>query len=407
MKIHEYQAKALLGGLGVPVPRGEVATSPQDAKRAAEKLGGARVVVKAQIHAGGRGKGTFRDAAGKPILRPDGTRPLGGVVVVNGPAAAEEAARRMLGQVLVTKQTGPEGRQVNRVLIEEGMDITSEFYLALLVDRSVGGPVFIASAEGGTEIEEVAAERPEAILKIPVDPRSGYSPWMGRKIAFGLGLPAEQVSAASKLVAALHGAFLATDASLAEINPLVVTGDGRVLALDAKVSLDDNALYRHADLADLRDLAEEDPLEVEASRHNLNYIKLDGNVACMVNGAGLAMGTMDIIKHHGGSPANFLDVGGGANREMVTAAFRILLQDPAVRAVLINIFGGIMRCDVVAEGVVAAARATGVKVPVVVRLEGTNVERGREILRESGLNFAVADGMKDAAEKVVAAAAGR
>jgi succinyl-CoA synthetase beta subunit len=404
VKIHEFQAKGVLRRFGVPVPRGQAVESADEARRVAADLGGGVVVVKAQIHAGGRGKGTFRDARGNTVMRPDGSKPLGGVLVVSGPDAAAEVASRMLGSVLVTQQTGPEGRQVRRVLVEEGMRIAREVYLAALVDRSLGGPVFIASAEGGTEIEEVAADRPEAILKVPVDPRAGYSPWVGRRLAYGLGFTGEQAGTAAKLVSTLYAAFVGTDASLLEINPLVATEDGRVLALDAKVNFDDSALYRHAELRELRDLSEEDPLEVEAGKHGLNYIKLDGNVACMVNGAGLAMGTMDIIKHHGGSPANFLDVGGGASQEMVTAAFKILLADPAVRAVLINIFGGIMRCDVVAEGVVAAARSVGVKVPVVVRLEGTNVDRGREILRESGMTFLVADGMKDAAEKVVAAA---
>ncbi len=407
MKIHEYQAKAVLKRHGVPVPQGDVAATAQEAAGIARKLGG-RVVVKAQIHAGGRGKGTFRDAAtGKPVMRPDGSKPLGGVVVVDGPEAVEEIASRMLGNVLVTKQSGPEGRRVGRVLVEEGMEISKEFYLAVLLDRAIRSLTFIASAEGGTEIEEVAATRPEAILKAAVDPRAGYSPWIGRSLAFGLGFEAKLVNPASKLVASLHEAFVRTDASLAEINPLIVTTDGRVIALDAKMNFDDNALYRHHDIAELRDLGEEDPLEIEASKHGLNYIKLDGSVGCMVNGAGLAMGTMDIIKHHGGSPANFLDVGGGATVEAVTAAFEILMKDANVRAVLVNIFGGIMRCDVVAEGVVTAARKVGVKVPMVVRLEGTNVERGREILRESGLTFLVADGMKDAAEKVVAAAGGR
>lgn len=407
MKIHEYQAKSVLKRHGVPVPQGDVASTAQEAAGIARKLGG-RVVVKAQIHAGGRGKGTFRDAAsGKPVMRPDGSKPLGGVVVVDGPEAVEEIASRMLGNVLVTKQSGPEGRRVGRVLVEEGMEISKEFYLAVLLDRAIRSLTFIASAEGGTEIEEVAATRPEAILKAAVDPRAGYSPWIGRGLAFGLGFEAKLVNPASKLVAALHEAFVRTDASLAEINPLIVTTDGRVIALDAKMNFDDNALYRHPDIAELRDLGEEDPLEIEASKHGLNYIKLDGSVGCMVNGAGLAMGTMDIIKHHGGSPANFLDVGGGATVEAVTAAFEILMKDANVRAVLVNIFGGIMRCDVVAEGVVTAARKVGVKVPMVVRLEGTNVERGREILRESGLTFLVADGMKDAAEKVVAAAGGR
>ncbi len=407
MKIHEYQAKALFKTHGVPVPRGGVAQSPAEAREVARQLPG-RVVVKAQIHAGGRGKGTIQDrSSGKPVLRPQGDKPLGGVLVVDGADAAEEAARRMLGNVLVTKQSGPEGRVVGRVLVEEGMEIAKEFYLALLIDRAIEAPVFIASAEGGTEIEEVAATRPEAILKVPVDPRMGFSPWIGRKIAFGLGLKPELVGPMTSMVAAIHETFLRTDASLAEVNPLILTGDGRLVALDAKANFDDNALYRHPEIRELRDLAEEDPLEVEASRFGLNYIKLDGNVGCMVNGAGLAMGTMDIIKHHGGSPANFLDVGGGATAEAVTAAFQILLSDKHVQAVLINIFGGIMRCDVVAEGVVTAAKKVGVTVPIVVRLEGTNVERGREILRESGISVVVADGMKDAAEKVVAAAAGR
>jgi succinyl-CoA synthetase beta subunit len=407
LKIHEYQAKAIFRKHGVPVPKGEVAFSYADAREIAKKLGG-KVVVKAQIHAGGRGKGTFKDAkTGAPVMRPDGAKPLGGVVVVDGHDAAEEIARRMLGNVLVTKQSGAEGKQVHRILVEEGMDIAREYYLALLLDRAVRSLVFIASAEGGTEIEEVAASRPDAILKIPVDPIVGFSPWIGRKVAYGLGLAPELASQAAKLVGGLYQTFVATDASLAEINPLIVTGDGRVLALDGKMNFDDNALFRHPDLAELRDLGEEDTLEVEASKYGLNYIKLDGTVGCMVNGAGLAMGTMDIIKHHGGSPANFLDVGGGATTETVTAAFEILMKDTGVRAVLVNIFGGIMRCDVVAEGIVAAARKVGVKVPMVVRLEGTNVDKGRGILRDSGLTFVVADGMKDAAEKVVAAAAGR
>jgi len=327
-------------------------------------------------------------------------------VVVPGPDAAEAHAGRMLGNVLVTKQSGAEGKEVRRVLVEEGMDIRKEYYLAILLDRAVRAPVFIASAEGGTEIEEVAAQNPEAILKVAVDPRAGWSPWIGRKLAFGLGLPKEQVGAFVKLAKGIYDTFLGTDASLVEINPLVSTGDGRILALDAKMNFDDNALFRHADIKELRDLHEEDPLEVEASKHGLNYIKLDGSVGCMVNGAGLAMATMDTIKYHGGEPANFLDVGGGATTEMVTEAFKIILGDASVKAVLINIFGGIMRCDVVAQGVVEASRAVGVGVPVVVRLEGTNVEKGKEILLGSGLDFQVADGMRDAAEKVVAAAKG-
>ncbi|HEX6850579.1 MAG TPA: ADP-forming succinate--CoA ligase subunit beta [Candidatus Polarisedimenticolaceae bacterium] len=394
MKIHEYQAKAVLKPFGVPVPNGEVAETPEAVREIARRLGTPKVVVKSQIHAGGRGKGRFKDV----------TPPLGGVVVCDGPDHAAEVAGKMLGKTLVTIQSGPEGKEVRRVLVEEGMKIVGEYYLAVLMDRAAQAPVFIASAEGGTEIEVVAATRPEAMLKVVVDPVQGYQPWIGRKIAYGLGMEPALASQCAKLVGALYEAFVKTDASMVEINPLITTSDGRVLALDAKVNFDDSALYRHADLKALRDLTEEDPLEVEASKYNLNYIKLDGNVACMVNGAGLAMGTMDIIKHHGGSPANFLDVGGGATEEMVTNAFRILLADPHVKAVLINIFGGIMRCDVVAAGVVAAAKTVGVKVPIVVRLEGTNVEQGREILKNSGLAFLVADGMKDAAEKVVAAA---
>jgi len=407
VNIHEFQAKAIFHKHGVPVPRGKVAHSSDEARAIAEELGG-HVVVKSQIHAGGRGKGTFRrEDEGEPLMRPDGQKPLGGVVVVAEADEAEKVAEMMLGNVLVTKQTGPAGREVHHVLIEEAMDIASEYYLAILLDRASKAPVFIASAEGGMEIEKVAAERPEAILKVPVDPRVGYSPWIGRKIAYFLGMSGDEAKAAARLVAALYETFIATDASLAEVNPLMTTRDGRVVALDAKMNFDDNALYRHPEIAELRDLAEEDPLEVEASKYDLNYIKLDGNVGCMVNGAGLAMATMDIIKHHGGNPANFLDVGGGATAEMVTNAFQILLGDENVKAVLINIFGGIMRCDVVAEGVVAAAKKVGIDVPVVVRLEGTNVERGRQILLESGLEFRVADGMKHAAELVVEAAEGR
>jgi len=407
LNIHEFQAKAIFHKHGVPVPEGKVAHSSDEARAIAEELGG-HVVVKAQIHAGGRGKGTFRrEDEGEPLMRPDGEKPLGGVVIVGEAEEAERAAEMMLGNVLVTKQTGPAGREVHHLLIEEAMDIASEYYLAILLDRARKAPVFIASAEGGMEIEQVAADRPDAILKIAVDPRVGYSPWIGRQIAYFLGMDKDEAKAAARLVAALYETFTSTDASLTEINPLISTRDGRVLALDAKMTFDDNALYRHPDIAELRDLAEEDPLEVEASKHDLNYIKLDGTVGCMVNGAGLAMATMDIIKHHGGNPANFLDVGGGATAEMVTNAFRILLGDENVKAVLINIFGGIMRCDIVAEGVVNAAKEVGIEVPVVVRLEGTNVDRGREILLESGLKFQVADGMKHAAQLVVEAAGGR
>ena len=383
MKIHEYQAKQILARYGVRIPRGEVAYSKEEARDIAERLGGT-VVVKAQIHAGGRGKG-------------------GGVKLAKTPEEAEQLAQRMLGMTLVTPQTGPEGRKVQKVLVEEGLDIRRELYLGIVIDRQTGKPVFMASASGGMEIEEVAARNPEAILKEYVYSGIGLQPFQARKLAFGLGLASELISDAAQFMVALYRSFEDTDASLAEINPFLVTGDNKVYALDAKMNFDDNALYRHKDIRELRDLNEEDPLEIEASKFDLNYIKLDGNIACMVNGAGLAMATMDIIKLAGGSPANFLDVGGGASAEQVENAFRILLSDPSVRAVLINIFGGIMRCDVVASGVVQAAKNIGVKVPVVVRLEGTNVEEGQEILRTSGFNFLVADGMKDAAEKVVAA----
>jgi succinyl-CoA synthetase beta subunit len=381
MKIHEYQAKQILAKFGVTTPRGDVAYTSEEARGVAEKLGGT-VVVKAQIHAGGRGK-------------------AGGVKIARNPKEAEALAHEMLGKKLVTPQTGPEGRVVRRVLVEEGLDIARELYLGLVIDRALARPVMMASSEGGVEIEIVAAQHPEKILKEYVDPAVGFQAFQARKLAFGLGLDAALVSEAARFLAALFRAFEATDASLAEINPLVVTRDGRILALDAKMNFDDNALYRHKDIRELRDLDEEDPLEVKASNYNLSYIRLDGNVGCMVNGAGLAMATMDLIQYAGGSPANFLDVGGGANEEQVRRGFEIILSDPHVCAVLVNIFGGIMRCDIVANGVVAAARSLGVKVPVVVRLEGTNVELGQKILRESGLNFTVASGMKDAAEKVV------
>src|SRR5213083_1472730 len=386
MKIHEYQAKQILARYDVRIPRGEVAYNKEDARQIAERLGGT-VVVKAQIHAGGRGKG-------------------GGVKLARTVDEAEQIAGRMIGMNLVTAQTGPEGRQVEKVLIEEGLDIRRELYLGIVIDRQTGRPVFMASASGGMDIEEVAAKTPELILKEYVQPGLGLRPFQARKLAFGLGMAPELINDASQFMVALYKAFEDTDASLAEINPFLVAGDNKVYALDAKMNFDDNALYRHKDLKELRDLNEEEPLEIEASKFGLNYIKLDGNVACMVNGAGLAMATMDIIKLSGGSPANFLDVGGGASAEQVKNAFRILLSDKNVKAVLINIFGGIMRCDVVASGVVEAAKAIGIEMPVVVRLEGTNVEQGQEILRTSGLNFIVADGMKDAAEKVVAAAKG-
>ncbi|MGA8075026.1 MAG: ADP-forming succinate--CoA ligase subunit beta [Candidatus Acidiferrales bacterium] len=387
MKIHEYQAKAILAKFGVPVPRGEVVFKKEDAEGVARKLGTPVTVVKAQIHAGGRGKG-------------------GGVKLARSPEQAGELAGQILGMKLITPQTGAEGRLVRRLLIEEGLDIKRELYLSLLVDRAVAAPVFMASASGGMEIEEVAKEHPEAILREAISPATGLQSYQVRKLAFGLGLPAEMLKVAVPFFHALYWAFLETDASLLEINPLVVTGDGRLVALDAKMNFDDNAIYRHSYLAELRDLDEETPSEVEASKFKLNYIQLDGNVACMVNGAGLAMATMDIIKLSGGSPANFLDVGGGASEEQVRNAFKILLSDANVRAVFVNIFGGILRCDVLAGGVVKAARELGIRVPVVVRLEGTNVEAGQKILRDSGLNFTVAEGMRDGAEKVVQLAGG-
>jgi succinyl-CoA synthetase beta subunit len=385
MKIHEYQAKGILAQYSVPVPRGEVAFTADEAEVAAKTIGGS-VVVKAQIHAGGRGKG-------------------GGVKIARDAAEAAEIARKMLGMKLVTHQTGPEGRIVQRLLIEETLPIERELYLGIVLDRVQGKPVFMASAAGGMEIEEVAAKTPELILKEAFDPGVGLMPFQARKLAFGMGVPAASVNAAAAAMGALAKAYVAKDCSLAEINPFILTKDGKVYALDAKINFDDSALYRHKELIDLRDLNEEDPLEVEASRFGINYIKLDGTVGCMVNGAGLAMATMDIIKYAGGSPANFLDVGGGASAEQVKNAFRILLSDKHVKAVLINIFGGILRCDTLATGVVAAARDLNIAAPIVVRMEGTNVELGRQILRESGFNFTVADGMRDAAEKVVRLAA--
>jgi succinyl-CoA synthetase beta subunit len=385
MKIHEYQAKQILARYGVAVPRGEVVSRIEEARGVAERLGEGPVVVKAQIHAGGRGKG-------------------GGVKLARNREEAEKAVRDILGMTLVTHQTGPEGRVVHKVLIEEGLAVRRELYLGLVVDRAQARPVFMASTEGGVEIEVVAAEHPEKILRESIDPSVGFQAFQARRLAFGLDLDGAQVNEAVRLFTGLYRAFEGTDASLAEINPFVVAQDGRLLALDAKMNFDDNALFRHPDVRALRDLNEEEPLEVKASNSGLNYIRLDGNVGCMVNGAGLAMATMDIIQYAGGRPANFLDVGGGASEEQVRKGFEIILGDPNVHAVLINIFGGIMRCDIVASGVVAAAKSLGIKVPVVVRLEGTNVELGQKILRESGLNFTVASGMKDAAERAVAAA---
>jgi succinyl-CoA synthetase beta subunit len=385
MKIHEYQAKELLKKFNVPVPRGLVAKSPEAAFEAAQELACKPLVVKAQIHAGGRGKG-------------------GGVKLANSPEEVRELAANMLGMKLVTHQTGPEGREVRVLLIEEGLPIDKEFYLGIVLDRASGRPVFMASAAGGMDIEEVAAKSPEKIFKETIDPAVGFRPFQARKLAFALELPNELISTAARFMQSLYKAYESMDASLVEINPFLLTKDNRLIALDAKINFDDNALFRHVDFRELRDLNEEEPLEIEASKFDLNYIKLDGNIACMVNGAGLAMATMDIIKLAGGEPANFLDVGGGASQERVEAAFRILLADPHVKAVLINIFGGIVRCDMVARGVVGAAKNLGVAVPVVVRLEGTNVEEGQRIIRESGLNFTVAAGMKDAAEKVVSLA---
>jgi succinyl-CoA synthetase beta subunit len=388
MKIHEYQAKGILKKYGVAVPRGTMATTREEAEAAAKELfdaGASGVVVKAQIHAGGRGKG-------------------GGVKIAKSLAEASELAGKILGMTLITHQTGPEGRVVRRLLIEETLPIEKELYLGILVDRGEGKPVFMASAAGGMDIEQVAAERPEAILKQYIDPGLGLEPFQARKIAFALGLKGTQLNAAVQFLTSLYRAFLDTDASLVEINPFVSCTDGRLFALDAKLNFDDNAMFRHADLKELRDVTEEDPLEVEASKYNLNYIKLDGNVGCMVNGAGLAMATMDIIKYAGGMPANFLDVGGSASADQVAHAFEILLSDKSVRAVLINIFGGILRVDMLATGVVEAAKKTNIQLPVVLRLEGTNVVEGKKILQESGLNFVVAETMKDAADKVVAAA---
>jgi succinyl-CoA synthetase beta subunit len=390
MKIHEYQAKAILSKYGVAVPRGTMVESREEAERAAKDLmsaGAKGVVVKAQIHAGGRGKG-------------------GGVKIAKSVEEAGQIAEKMLGMTLVTHQTGPEGKLVNRLLIEETLPIAKELYLGILLDRAVSRPVFMASAAGGMEIEQVAAENPDAIIKEYIDPAVGLQPFQARKIAFRLGLTPEFVGPAVKFMLALYKAYEDTDSSLFEINPFITTTDGRVFALDAKVNFDDNALFRHKDLRELRDITEEDALEVEASKYNLNYIKLDGNVGCMVNGAGLAMATMDIIKFAGGMPANFLDVGGGATAEQVTHAFEILLADKNVKAVLINIFGGILRVDTLANGVVEAARKTNIQLPIVLRLEGTNVEKGREILENSGFKFTVAKDMTDAAEKVVAAAGG-
>ncbi len=386
MKIHEYQAKAILSRYGVPVPRGEVAFSAAEAGAIARRLGG-RVVLKAQIHAGGRGKG-------------------GGVRLVENADDAERVAAEMIGMRLVTDQTGPGGRLVSRVLVEEGVEIARELYVGLVIDRALRRPVLVASRAGGVEIEQVAQQTPELILKEPIHPATGLAPFQARKLAFGVGLEGPLVAKAVSVMTAMYRAFEATDASLVEINPLIVTSGGDLKALDAKMTFDDNALFRHPELRELRDLGEEDPLEVEASRFSLSYIRLDGTIGCMVNGAGLAMATMDIIKLAGGEPANFLDVGGGANAEQIRHAFRILMSDANVRAVLINIFGGILRCDVLAEGLIGAVRELDVRVPIVIRMEGTNVEQGKAMLQASGLNFATADTMSEAAARVVEVARG-
>jgi len=393
MNIHEYQAKKLLAGYGVAVLRGAVAYTPAEAEQVAKELGGPVWVVKSQIHAGGRGKGSFKGR------EKDG----GGVRVVKSVDDVRDAALSMLGQTLVTQQTGTAGKEVKRLLIEEGCDIKRELYLSMLVDRTSGCVEIVASTKGGMEIEEVAKHHPEEIAKLLIDPVQGYQPYHGRKLAFELGLEGRQVSLAVKFMGALYKAFVSLDCSLVEINPLVVTTAGDVVALDTKMAFDDNSLYRHKDIEELRDESEEDPSELEAVRHSLNYVKLDGTIGCMVNGAGLAMATMDIIKLYGGAPANFLDVGGGATKERVTTAFKIILSDPNVEGILVNIFGGIMRCDVIAEGVIAAAREVSLNVPLVVRLEGTNVELGKKIMAQSGLPIISADNLADAAEKVVKA----
>ena len=398
MNIHEYQAKQLLAQYGVAVPTGTVASAPEDAKAVADKLlaaGHKRVVVKSQIHAGGRGKGAFKSGL------------QGGVKVCSSAAEVFERAKAMLGQALVTKQTGPEGRVVSKLLVEAASNIKKEFYVAVLLDRAVSRPIAMVSTEGGMDIEEVAAKTPEKIIRETIDPAVGMMPYQARKLAAALGLKGDLINSAAKLLLGVYKTWWECDASLVEINPLclVETADGKeaIMALDGKIGLDDNALYRHADIQAMRDLGEEAPLEIEASKHSLNYIKLDGNIACLVNGAGLAMATMDIIQHYGGSPANFLDVGGGASKEQVTAAFKIILSDPHVKGILVNIFGGIMDCNVIATGIVAAVRETGLKLPLVVRLEGNNVAAGKKTLAESGLALISGDSMADAAQKVVKA----
>ncbi len=407
MKIHEYQGKQILRQYGVPTLPGQVARTPDEAVAAAEAIGGSVWVVKSQVHAGGRGKGRFKeemDPAHLPaVLRGEDTPGKGGVRVCMNVDAVRAAAGAMLGRTLVTKQTGPEGRVVQTLYVEAGCRIAKEYYLAMLLDRATSRILVMVSTEGGTEIEEVAEHTPEKIQKVWADPVTGLGQWQARDLAFGLGLSGKSVGAFVKVAQGLYEAYIKTDASMLEINPLILTEDGDVLPLDAKMTFDDNGLFRHKDIVAMRDLAEEDASEIEASKYDLSYVKLDGNIGCLVNGAGLAMATMDIIKFYGEEPANFLDVGGGATKEKVTAAFQIITRDPAVKGILVNIFGGIMKCDVIAEGVLAAVRETGLSVPLVVRLEGTNVELGKKILAESGLAVIPADSMSDAAEKIVAA----
>ena len=387
MNIHEYQAKEVLRKFGVATLKGQVANTPEEAKAAAQSMGGNIWVVKAQIHAGGRGKG-------------------GGVKVAKSLDEVQDLAKKILGMQLVTHQTGPEGKKVHKVFIEQGCNIAKEYYVACLIDRATGRPAMMASSEGGMDIEEVAEHRPEAILKVDIDPTVGLAPFQARELAFGIGMSPDVVNKAVKFFMGLYKAFEACDCSIAEINPLVVTKEGDVLCLDAKMNFDSNALYRHTDIMEMRDLNEEEPAEIEASKYDLAFIKLDGNIGCLVNGAGLAMSTLDIIKLHGEAPANFLDVGGGANKEKVTNAFKIILRDPNVKGILVNIFGGIMKCDIIADGVIAASKEVGLKVPLVVRLEGTNVELGKKMLKESGLNIIPADDLTDAAQKIVKAIRG-
>src|SRR5436853_1966882 len=395
MNIHEYQAKELLRKFGVATPRGKVASSPEETEQIARELASAEIVVKAQIHAGGRGKGTFTNGF------------KGGVHLCKTPEEAREIAGKMLGQTLVTHQTGPAGRVVNKVLVAESAQIGREIYFAILLDRATAAPLVVASTEGGVEIETVAARSPEKILRETIDPLAGLQPFQARKLAKQLNFESSQLKAASKLFDGLYRTFIGLDCSMVEVNPLVVTTSGDVLALDAKFNFDDNALYRHPEVAAMRDTAEEDPREVEASKHGLNYIGLDGNIACLVNGAGLAMATMDIIKFYGGTPANFLDVGGSATEAQVTEAFKTLISDKNVKAILVNIFGGIMKCDIIAQGIINVAKTLKLSVPLVVRLEGTNVERGKQLLKESGLSLIAADNLADAAKKVVSAAKGK